>query len=113
VVIINTDWNWKAHISVGSIKLGENALSVIDMYGLVHVSEQDPPEQQAYQFLDKTVIIVDKNIITSISCKASFLYKHKNFIGLSINEVREIIGKESSIDIFLKMRFVSNLTRLI
>jgi hypothetical protein len=91
-------WDWNPNISVGPVTFGELASLTIEKYNLTRTPEYDAPEQETYQFIDETTIGVEDKIITSISCKKIFFYKHKNLIGANINEIKDLLGIENRVD---------------
>jgi hypothetical protein len=94
----NIKWDWNPKISIGPITFGDLANPAIEKYNLTRTPEYDAPEQETYQFIDKTTIGVEDKIITSISCKQNFFYEDTNLIGASINKIRDLLGIENRID---------------
>jgi hypothetical protein len=91
-------WEWSSIDSVGPIKHAEPALPVIQRYNLLLAPEYGSPDRDVYQFEDGTTMSVEGGLVDSVMCQSNFFYKGTNLIGLSINDVREILGKETKLD---------------
>jgi hypothetical protein len=91
-------WDWKSKSSIGPIKLGEPATETIYKYSLPIIQEYSDSEEDVYEFPDETTIRVEDGLISSISCKSNFIYRGTNLIGLSIEEIRALLGNEYIVD---------------
>jgi SAM-dependent MidA family methyltransferase len=93
-------WDWIPCVSVGPITFGEPALPIIQKYNLPLIPEFGSSEEHVYEFPDRTTIVVENRLIDSISCKSNFFYQGVNLIGLSIEEIRVVLGQEDEVDQF-------------
>jgi hypothetical protein len=88
-------WNWIPLIAVGPVKFGEPVLPLIKKYQLIREPEYDAPGWESYEFPSSGEIVsVEDSSIVNISCYENILYKGKNLLGLSLDEVRFLIGLE-------------------
>ena len=95
----NYTLNWEPFVSVGPFKFDTLIQKYIEPYNLHFVEAADATVNwDTYATSDESVYIDTENSkIVSISCYVSFYYNGKNIIGLSLPEVREILGREDEI----------------
>jgi hypothetical protein len=91
-------WEWKSIDYVGPIKYGEPALPIIHKYGLSLMPDYGSPGRDVYEFTDGTTISIENGLIDSVMCQSNFFCQGTNLIGLSINEVRPLLGDEDTVD---------------
>ena len=92
-------WEWEPFVSVGPIQFNEPIAPLINQYKLQRKVEYDTPDWEAYEFPeDQTIVNVQEYCVVSVSCYSNFVYKGKNLLGLSLEEIREILGEEYKID---------------
>ncbi len=91
--------HWEPLVSVGSFKFDELIQKYIDQYDLRFTDAADELlNWDSYSTPDKNVYIdTEDSRIVAISCYEHFFYKEKNLIGLSLNEIRTLLGHESEI----------------
>ncbi len=93
-------WKWIPLRSVGFVVFGEDAEEKINQFNLVKL---DPPCESAdwetYELLaDETRVTVENGKFVSVLCDSNLYYNEKDLIGISIEEIREILGKEDEIE---------------
>jgi hypothetical protein len=91
-------WNWKPKYSVGPVKLGEPFGAKFQEFELIRTPDYDAPDQESFKFPDETVLSIENSIVESICCKLNFYYLDKNLIGLSLENLRKVLGSENNID---------------
>jgi len=92
-------WNWKPLESVGLITFGEYAPPIVAKYNLDKLyANCKSGDWDAYQFPNtETYVCVENFHIISVGCYDNIFYQDKNLIGLSLDEIRAILGKEDEI----------------
>jgi hypothetical protein len=92
-------WNWsEAKNFIGSIKLGEPSETIIQEYRLIRTPEYEASGQELYEFKDKSSISVENELINGVECKSNFFYKKNNLIGLSLEDIHNLIGHDYTIE---------------
>lgn len=99
-------WNWKPLISVGPIKFGQLADSIIQQYDLVKL---EPPcksaDWETFEFPNcETRIYVYDSEIESVGCYDNLFYKGIDLLGLSLEEIIPILGKQYEIGEIIDMQ---------
>jgi hypothetical protein len=94
-------WNWDSRkTSVGPISFGIPAEVVVQEHNLIRTPEYEALDQELYEFPDGSSISVENGLINGVDCKSNFFYKTTNLIGLSIEDIRSLLGSEDSLDEF-------------
>jgi hypothetical protein len=94
-------WSWESKkASVGSISFGLPAEQVVQEYKLIRTPEYEALDQELYEFPDGSSISVENGLINGVDCKSNFFYKTINLIGLSIEDLRNLIGSEDDFEEF-------------
>jgi hypothetical protein len=94
-------WNWDSKkASVGPISFGLPAEQVVQEYKLIRTPEYEALDQELYEFPDGSSISVENGLINGVDCKSNFFYKTINLIGLSIEDLRNLIGSEDDFEEF-------------
>jgi hypothetical protein len=92
-------WNWEPLISIGSIMFGESIEPLIIKFGLEKLEK--PFEEcnwETYRVFNcNTCLYSENSRVTSAGCFDNLYYKGQNLFGITIEEVRIILGKESEI----------------
>lgn len=120
---------WEPLLSVGPFKFDTLIQSYIEPYNLNFVEAADEVVNwDTYATSDKNVYIdVEDSKIVAISCYKHLFYKGKNLVGLSLSEIRTMLGKENevgdqigekipieyyslSLQVWLKEGYVTNVT---
>jgi hypothetical protein len=91
-------WDWQSKTSIGPIAIGKPAAAIIQEYNLPFIEEYSDSEQKVYEFPDDTTIRVEDGLIDSVSFKSNFIYENTNLIGVSIENVRALLGDEDTVD---------------
>ncbi|WP_347989508.1 hypothetical protein [Methylomonas sp. AM2-LC] len=93
-------WEWVPNFSLGIIKLGDQIASYIDTLHLLDDDDEDDghaTDLVGYKIPNVEIYIyVDNESIISITSYEEFIYKDKNIIGMSVNQLSEILGCEPS-----------------
>jgi hypothetical protein len=93
-------WDWEPLVSVGPVRFGEAANPLIEKYNLQRPEfDCDTPDWEAYQFSGTdTLINVENSSIISVACHDNFFYKSNDLLGMSLKQIRQILGQEDEID---------------
>jgi hypothetical protein len=93
-------WDWEPLVSVGSIQFGAPANPIIAKYNLQKLEPDcESADWDTYEFPDTdTRISVENGCIFSFNCYDNFFYKGQNLLGLSLDDIRQILGLEDEID---------------
>ena len=92
-------WNWKPCVSVGSVRFNEPIAPLVDQYKLQRKVEYDTPDWEAYEFPeDETLVNVEESCVVSVSCYNNLFYRGNNLLGLSLEDIENILGYEYKID---------------
>jgi hypothetical protein len=92
-------WEWNPLVSIGSLKFGESIepiISEFDLYKLDKPFEEADWDSYEFPDLDKRVYTEDDHI-TSIGCFDDLYYKGQNLFGLTLDEIRTLLGEEDEI----------------
>jgi hypothetical protein len=100
------NWNWKPLISVGPLKFGQPAIPLIKKYNLIALeSDCESSDWDTYEFPNsQTRIYVENSYIDSVGCYDNLIYEGTNLLGLSLNEIRSILGNENEIGEVIEMQ---------
>jgi hypothetical protein len=90
---------WEPLIAVGPFKFGTSIQQYIEMYSLQFVDDTDEVDcWLTYITPDKTTYIyAEGENIVSIACYECLFYQDQNLIGLSVSEIRKLLGNEDEI----------------
>ncbi|NJK65039.1 MAG: hypothetical protein HC921_22095 [Synechococcaceae cyanobacterium SM2_3_1] len=93
-------WDWEPLVSVASIQFGAPASPVITKYNLQKLEPAcESADWDSYEFPDTdTRIYVENGCIERFSCYDNLFYKGQNLLGLSLDDIRQILGPEEKID---------------
>ena len=91
--------NWEPLVSVGPFKFDTSIQEYVQPYNLHFIEAADETVNwDTYATSDKNVYIdTEDSKIIGVSCYECLFYKQKNLIGLSLSEIREILGTENEI----------------
>lgn len=93
-------WKLSPLKCVGCITFGENAEKIINHLGLIKL----PPDCEnatwdTYELsIDGTRFTVENGTFISVVCIKNLIYHRVNLIGLCIDKVREMLGREDSFE---------------
>ncbi len=89
-------WNWEPLVSIGPFRFGEPVAPVIEKYNLRKLERvSEVADWDTYEVPDgNTVIYVEDSSIDSVACYDNLFYQGKNLLGISLEEIHEILGKE-------------------
>jgi hypothetical protein len=94
-----TIWEWIPLVSIGPLKFGEPIEPVISKFDLRKLNKPfEEADWDSYEFpdFDKRVYTKDGNI-TSLGCFDNLFYKGEDLFGLTLDEVRVLLGEEDEI----------------
>jgi hypothetical protein len=93
------EWNWEPLISLGTIYFGEDMNSVVNRLGLELDESSENDDWLKYESTNLGIqVFSEDSKVKRISCFDNLIYKGRNLLGLSLEEVREIVGNETDID---------------
>ncbi len=92
-------WEWSPLVSIGSLKFGESidpVISKFDLYKLDKPFEEADWDSYEFPNRDKRVYAEDGHI-TIIGCFDDLYYEGKDLFGLTLDEIRSLLGEEDEI----------------
>lgn len=98
---MSISWLWIPGRSVGPFHLGYPVDKFISKYNLVRLEEREylKEDWETYEIPGyETRIHAENSIITNVLCYDSLLYEGRDIIGLTLDEVRLILGTEDDIE---------------
>ncbi len=93
-------WKLSPLKAVSCVVFGETAETIIERLKLQRLSPDcESATWETYEWsADGTRFIVENGKFISVMCDSNLYYKETNLIGLSIEEVRLIVGKEDEFE---------------
>jgi hypothetical protein len=104
-------WHWVPCVSVGPIIFGEPVAPVIGKFDLQKLEKDyEDADWDTYEFPDcETRIYVDENGgIKEIGCFDNLYYQGQNLFGLTLDEIRVLLGPEDEIGKIVLFDFPGN-----
>jgi hypothetical protein len=92
-------WDWKPLLSVGPIYFGDPVKKLVENQGLKLMDFDDGiTEWDTYQVPNgETTVHVEDGKVVSVGCYENLYFNGKNLLGLTLDTVRTILGKEDEI----------------
>jgi hypothetical protein len=90
-------WDWNPLVSIGIIKFGEPIEPLISTLNL-NKTVSEVPERESYQISSYyTSIDTENSLVVAVFCFENIYYKDRNLLGLNLDQIRCLLGKETRI----------------
>ena len=96
---MNKIWNWRPNIGVGCFKFNASIKKYKDKYGIIYNEDVNSGDDitglETYNLPDDEIAIEvnrDTGRIHSISSEQNFVYNGKNIIGMTLDDLSEMLG---------------------
>ncbi|CBN57583.1 MULTISPECIES: hypothetical protein [Kamptonema] len=92
-------WHWQPLVSIGYIHFGEAATPIVTKYNLQKLEPDcKSGDWDTYEFPEcETRIYVENCYIVGVGCYDNLFYQGQNLFGLSLDDIRQILGQEDEI----------------
>lgn len=88
------DFEWIPLKKVGTFTFGSSIEDYIEKYSLMHIPEEynEAVDWAVYKINENDRVYAEGGRVVSVSCSSRCLYKKKNLIGISIDQIPLILG---------------------